>query len=140
MKTTKNMNQIVKVSIASIVLLLALTLTHARAAYGNSGMIKRNEIQAASNRLEALSLKIEKEIKFSVPAVPENTDDLFELKAAGYRLENMAASMEKAAKYVSTTLNEAGEDYEMIGIFASLDQVNNQIEQLIKYTVPSDVE
>jgi hypothetical protein len=139
MKTTKNMNQIVKVSIASLAMFMVLALTPAQAVNGNNGMLRKSDIQAATIRIETLNLQIEKAVKYNAPDVLENTTG-FELEAAGCRLENVAASAEKLARYIAPEIGDVTEDYEMIGIIASLDQVNSQIEQLIKYTVPADVE
>jgi len=140
MKATKNMNQTVKVSIASLTLLAASFFTPLQAAASKNNPAGVNEINAASNRLETLSLKIEKAIQFSTSDMLAYETEMFELETAVSSLEQMATTLEADLRYVSPEVVENVNDYEAVVAFANLDQLVHLTENLMKYSAPSVAE
>jgi len=140
MKAIKNMNQTVKVSIASLALLAASFFTPLQAAILKNNPAGANEIQAASNRLETLSLKIEKAIQFSTSDMLAYETEMFELETAVSSLEKMATTLEVDLRYVSPEVGENINDYEAVVALANLYQLNQRTENQIKYSAPSVTE
>ncbi len=66
MKTTKNLNQIAKVTLASAIFLFA-SLMPMQAASGKNTSSEMNEIQAASNSLAMYNNEVEKTVAFQRP-------------------------------------------------------------------------
>ena len=129
MKTTKNLNQIAKVTLASVTLLFA-SLMPMQAASGKNASSEMNEIQAASNSLAMYNTELEKAVAFNVPALSENSEE-FESFVAETRLNELFSSAAQEAQYVSPAVNE---NFEVAVALENLDQLNSQIEQSVKYT------
>ena len=129
MKTTKNLNQIAKVTLASVSFLFA-SLMPMQAVSGKNTSSEMNEIQTASNSLAMYNTELEKSVAFSAPALLENSAE-FEAFVAESRLNDLFASTAQEAQYVSPAVNE---NYEVAVAFENLDQLNSQIEQSVKYT------
>jgi hypothetical protein len=129
MKTTKNINQIAKVTLASVAFLFA-SLMPMQAASGKNTSSEMNEIQAASNSLAMYNTEIEKAVAFNAPALTESAEE-FEVFAAESRLNDLFSATAKEAMYVSPSVNE---DFEVAVAMENLDQLNAQIEQSVKYT------
>ena len=129
MKTTKNLNQIAKVTLASVTLLFA-SLMPIQAASGKNASSEMNEIQAASNSLAMYNTELEKAVAFNVPALSENSEE-FESFVAETRLNELFSSAAQEAQYVSPAVNE---NFEVAVALENLDQLNSQIEQSVKYT------
>lgn len=126
MKTTKNLNQIAKITFASVSFLLA-SLLPLQAASGkniNSGM---KEIQAASNQLAIFNKEIEKTVEFSAPELSEN----FETAIAESRLDDLFGTLASEAVYVSPSAHES---FEVADAIQNLDNLNSQIEESVRYT------
>lgn len=135
MKTLKNLNQIAKVSFASVTFLFA-SLMPMQAASGKNTASEMNEIQAASNQLAMMNNEVEKEVAFYAPATSEETE-AFELFVAESMLEDMFTSTARDAAYVSPSVNESLETAEAM---ENLDALNARIEQSVKYTAASIAE
>ena len=129
MKTSKNLNQIAKVTFASVTFLFA-SLMPTQAASGKNTASGMNEIQAASNQLAMFNNEIEKAVAFNAPAFSERSE-AFELFVAESMLEDMFSSVAQDAAYVSPSVNE---DFELAAAVESLDSLNAHIEQSVKYT------
>jgi len=129
MKTTKNLNQIAKVTLASVTFLFA-SLMPIQAASGKNASSEMNDIQAASNNLAVYNNEIEKAVAFNAPALSENST-AFEALFAESRLSDLFSSAAKDAQYVSPALKE---NFEVAVAMENLDQLNAQIEQSAKYT------
>ncbi len=129
MKTTKNLNQIAKVTLASVTVLFA-SLLPMQAASGKNASSEMNEIQAASNSLAMYNTELEKAVAFNVPALSENSA-AFEVFVAESRLNDLFSSAALEAEYVSPAVNE---NFELAVALENLDQLNSQIEQSVKYT------
>jgi hypothetical protein len=129
MKTLKNLNQIAKVSFASVTFLFA-SLMPMQAASGKNTASAMNEIQAASNELAMFNNEIEKAVAFYAPALSEKSE-AFEVFVAESMLDDMFSSVAKDAAYVSPSVNE---NFEVSVAVESLDSLNAQIEQSVKYT------
>jgi hypothetical protein len=129
MKTSKNLTQIAKVTFASVTFLFA-SLMPMQAASGKNTASGMNEIQAASNQLAMFNNEIEKAVAFNAPALSEKSE-AFELFVAESMLEDMFSSIAQDAAYVSPSVNE---DFEVAAAVESLDSLNAQIEQSVKYT------
>ena len=129
MKTTKNLNQIAKVTLASAAFLFA-SLMPMQAASGKNTSSEMNEIQAASNSLAMYNSEVEKAVAFNAPALTENSV-AFEAFVAESRLNDLFSSAAKEAQYVSPAVNE---DFEVAAALENLDHMNAQIEQSVKYT------
>jgi hypothetical protein len=129
MKTTKNLNQIAKVTLASVTLLFA-SLMPMQAASGKNASSEMNEIKAASNSLAMYNTELEKAVAFNVPALSENSEE-FEAFVAGSRLNDLFSSVALEAQYVSPAVNE---NFEVAVALENLDQLNSQIEQSVIYT------
>jgi hypothetical protein len=126
MKTTKNLNQIAKVTFASVTILFAsLMPMQAASVKGNSS--EMNEIKAASHQLAVFNNEIEKAVEFNAPVLSEN----FETVAAESRLEDLFGSLVNAAKYTSPSVNE---NFEVADALQNLDNLNSQIEESVRYT------
>jgi hypothetical protein len=126
MKTTKNLNQIAKVTLASVTLLFA-SLMPMQAASEKNASSEMNEIQAASNNLAMYYTELEKAVAFNAPALSEE----FEAFVAESRLNDLFSSAAQEAQYVSPAVNE---NFEVAVALENLDQLNSQIEQSVKYT------
>jgi hypothetical protein len=135
MKTLKNLNQIAKVTFASVTFLFA-SLMPMQAASGKNTASEMNEIQAASNELAMFNTEIEKAVAFNAPALSEKSE-AFEVFVAESMLDNMFNSVAKDAAYVSPSVNE---DFEVATAVESLDSLNAQIEQSVRYTAASIAE
>ena len=135
MKTSKNLNQIAKVTFASVTFLFA-SLMPMQAASGKNNASGMNEIQVASNELAMFNNEIEKAVAFNAPALSERTE-AFEVFVAESMLEDMFSSVAQDAAYVSPSVNE---DFEVALAVESLDSLNSQIEQSVKYTAASKAE
>jgi hypothetical protein len=129
MKTTRNLNQIAKVTLASVIFLFA-SLMPMQAASGKNTSSEMNEIQAASNSLAMYNTELEKAVAFNAPALSEKSDE-FEAFVAESKLEDLFTSAALAAQYVSPAVNE---DFEVAVALESMDQLNAQIEQSVRYT------
>ena len=129
MKTTKNLNQIAKVTLASVTLLFA-SLVPMQAASGKNTSSEMNEIQAASNSLAMYNTELEKAVAFNVPALSENSEE-FEAFVAESRLNDLFSSAALEAQYVSPAVNE---NFEVTVALENLDQLNSLIEQSVRYT------
>jgi hypothetical protein len=129
MKTTKNLNQIAKVTLASVTFLFA-SLMPMQATSGKNTSSEMNEIQAASNSLAMYNNEVEKAVAFNAPALSENSA-AFEAFVAESRLNDLFSSAALEAQYVSPSVNE---DFETSVALESLNQLNAQIEQSVKYT------
>jgi uncharacterized protein YchJ len=129
MKTTRNLNQIAKVTLASVTFLFA-SLMPIQATSGKNASSEMNEIQAASNSLAMYNLEVEKTVAFNAPVLSENSVE-FEAFVAESRLNDLFSSASKDAQYVSPSVNE---DFDAAVAMENLDQMNAQIEQSVKYT------
>ena len=129
MKTTKNLNQIAKVTLASVTLLFA-SLMPMQASSGKNTSSEMNEIQAASNSLAMYNTELENAVAFNVPALSENSEE-FEVFVAESRLNDLFSSAALEAQYVSPAVNE---DFEVAVALENLDQLNSLIEQSVRYT------
>jgi hypothetical protein len=126
MKTTKNLNQIAKVTFASVTILFA-SLMPMQAASVKSSNSEMKEIQAASSQLAMFNNEIEKAVEFNAPVLSEN----FETAIAESRLEDLFGSLVSVAKYTSPSLNE---NFEVADAMQNLDNLNSQIEESVRYT------
>ena len=126
MKTTKNFNQIAKVTFASVTLLFASLMPMQAASVKNSNS-EMNEIKAASQQLAVFNNEIEKSVEFNAPVLSEN----FETAIAESRLEDIFGSLVSAAKYTSPAVNE---NFEVADALQNLDNLNSQIEESVRYT------
>ena len=140
MKATKNITRIAKMSITSIALIAASFLTPVQASTDDNSALNRKELKEAVNRLETLNYKTENAIKFSAPAMIENTDGLFESEAAQARLDDMAVSLERSLQYISPSVNESMADQELNLAVENLEQLISKTEQIIKFSAPSFTE
>jgi hypothetical protein len=129
MKTSKNLNQIAKVTFASVTFLFA-SLMPIQAASGKNTASGMNEIQAASNQLAMFNHEIEKAVAFNAPALSEESE-AFEVFVAGAMLEDMFSSVAQKAAYVSPSVNE---NFETAEAMQNLDILNAEIEQSVRYT------
>jgi hypothetical protein len=129
MKTTKNVNQIAKVTLASVIFLCA-SLMPIQAASGKNTSSEMNEIQAASNSLAMYNNELEKTVAFNAPALSENSVE-FEAFVAETKLNDIFSSVAQEAQYVSPSVNE---NYEVAVAMENMDHLNAQIEQSVKYT------
>lgn len=132
MKTSKNLNQIAKVTFASVTFLFA-SLMPMQAASGKNTASGMNEIQTASNELSMFNNEIEKAVAFNAPALSEKSE-AFEVFVAESMLDEMFSSVEEDAAYVSPSVND---NFETAEAMESLDSLNAQIEQSVKYTAAS---
>jgi hypothetical protein len=135
MKTLKNLNQIAKVTFASVTFLIA-SLMPMQAASGKNTASEMNEIQTASNELAIFHNDIEKAVAFNAPALSEKSE-AFEVFVAESMLEDMFSSVAQDAAYVSPSVNE---DFDVAAAMESLDNLNAHIEQSVKYTAASIAE
>ncbi len=135
MKTSKNLNQIAKATFASVTFLFA-SLMPMQAANGKNTASEMNEIQAASNELAIFNNSIEKSVAFTAPALSEKSE-AFEAFVAELKLDDMFSSVAKDAAYVSPSVSE---DFDVAVAVEYLDSLNEQIEQLVKYTPASITE
>jgi hypothetical protein len=135
MKTSRNLNQIAKVTFASVTFLFA-SLMPMQAANGKNSASEMNEIQTASNELAMLNNDVEKSVAFTAPAVSEKSE-AFEAFVAEIMLDDMFSSLAKDAAYVSPSVNE---NFDVSNAVESLDSLNAQIEQSVKYTAASIAE
>jgi hypothetical protein len=129
MKTTKNLNQIAKVTLASVTLLFASFISM-QANSGKNTTSEMYEIQAATNNLDLYNVELEKEAAFSAPALSEKSAE-FEAFVAESNLNDLFTSAALDAQYVSPSVNE---DFEVAVALENLDQLNTQIEQSVRYT------
>jgi hypothetical protein len=129
MKTTNNVNQIAKVTLASLTFLFA-SLMPMQAASGKNTSSEMNEIQAASNNLAMYNHEIEKAVAFNAPTLSEKSEE-FEAFVAESRLNDLFSSAAREAQYVSPAVNE---NFEVAVALENLDQLNAQVEQSVKYT------
>jgi len=129
MKTTKNINQIAKVTFASVTFLFA-SLMPMQAFSGKNGASGISEVQAASNELAMFNKEIEETVAFSAPA---EKSEAFDLYVAESELEQMFENAEQHAAYVSPSVQE---DFEVSVAVDNLDSLNKQIEQSVKFTAP----
>jgi hypothetical protein len=135
MKTSKNLNQIAKVTFASVTFLFA-SLMPIQAASGKNTASEMNEIQTASNELAIFNNEIEREVAFNAPALSEKSE-AFEVYIAESMLDDMFSTVAQDAAYVSPSVNE---NFEIAEAMESLDSLNAQIEQSVKYTAAPDAE
>jgi len=126
MKTTKNLNQIAKVTFASVTFLFA-SLMPMQAASAKNSNSEKNEIQTASNQLAMFNMEIEKTVEFNAPVLLEN----FETATAESRLEDLFVSLASEAMYTSPSVNE---NFEVADAMQNLDNLNSQIEESVRYT------
>jgi hypothetical protein len=129
MKTTKNLNQIAKVTLASVTFLFASFMT-LQAASGKNTNSEMNDVQAASNSLAMYNNEVEKTVAFNAPALTENSA-AFEVFVAESRLNDLFSATALESQYVSPSVNE---DFDTAVALENLDQINAQIEQSVKYT------
>jgi hypothetical protein len=101
-----------------------------QATSGKNTSSEMNEIQAASNSLAMYNNEVEKAVAFNAPALSENSA-AFEAFVAESRLNDLFSSAALEAQYVSPSVNE---DFETSVALESLNQLNAQIEQSVKYT------
>jgi len=126
MKTTKNLNQIAKVTFASVTILFA-SLMPMQASSLKSSNSEMNEIKAAYNHLAIFNNEIENAVEFNAPVLSEN----FETVVAESRLEDIFGSLVSVAKYTSPSVNE---NFEVVDAMQKLDKLNSQIEESVRYT------
>ena len=126
MKTTKNLNQIAKVTFASVTILFA-SLMPMQAASVKSSNSEMNEIKIACNQLAMFNNEIEKAVEFTAPVLLEN----FETVTAESRLEDLFGSAADIARYTSPSVDE---DFEVADALQNLDNLNSQIEESLRYT------
>ena len=129
MKTTKNVNQIAKVTLASVIFLFA-SLMPMQASSGKNASSEMNEIQAASNSLAMYNNELEKTVAFNAPVLSENSAE-FEAFVAETKLNDIFSSVAQEAQYVSPAVNE---NFEVAVAMENMDHLNAQIEQSVKYT------
>jgi hypothetical protein len=129
MKTTKNLNQIAKVTLASVTLLFASLMPMQAASEKNAGS-EMNELRAASNSLAMYNTELEKAVAFNAPALSENSVE-FDAFVAESKLNDLFSSAAKEAQYVSPAVNE---NLEVATALENMDHLNAQIEQSVKYT------
>ena len=134
MKTTRNLNQIAKVTFASFTLLVA-ALMPIQASEGKNSS-EMNEIQAASSMLAMYNSEVEKSVAFNAPALSEKSEE-FEAFVAESKLDDLFGSVAGVAAYVSPAVNE---DFEVSVALDNLDQLSAQIEQSVKFTASSVTE
>jgi hypothetical protein len=126
MKTIKNLNQIAKVTVASISILFA-SLMPMKAASVKSSNSEMKEIQTASCQLAMFNSEIEKAVEFNAPVLSEN----FETVIAESRLEDIFGSLASAVKYASPSEIE---NFDVADALQNLDSLNSQIEKSVRYT------
>ena len=126
MKTTKNLNQIAAVTIASVTFLFASFMPVQAASAKNSNS-EMNEIKTASHQLAAFNNEIEKAVEFNAPVLSEN----FETVTAECRLEDLFGSLASVVKYTSPSINE---NFEVVDALQNLDNLNSQIEDSVRFT------
>jgi hypothetical protein len=126
MKTTKNFNQIAKVTFASVSFLFA-SLMPMQAASGKNSNSEMNEIQTASYKLAVFNNEIEKAVEFNAPVLSEN----FEMVTAESRLNDLFGSVESELMYTSPSVNE---NFEVANAMDNLNNLNSQIEASVRYT------
>jgi hypothetical protein len=126
MKTTKNFNQIAKVTFASVTILFA-SLMPMQAASVKNNNTEMKEIQAATNQLAMFNKEIEKSVEFNAPVLSEN----FETATAESRLEDIFGTLASTAKYTSPSANE---NFETAEALQNLDNLNSQIEESVRFT------
>jgi hypothetical protein len=135
MKTTRNLNQIAKVTFASVTFLFA-SMMPMQAATGKNTPSGMSEIQAASNELAMFNNEMAKSVAFFAPVLSEKSE-AFELYAAEAELDEMISDAAMDAAYVSP---EVHEDFEVAVAVENLESLNAQIEQSVKYTAVSVAE
>ena len=128
MKTTKNINQIAKVSLASVTFLFA-SLMPMQAASGKNTSSEMVEIQAASSSLAMYNAELEKAAAFNAPALSEKSE-AFEAFVAESKLNDLFSSAAQEAQYVSPAVNES---FEVAVALENMDHLTAQIEQSVKY-------
>jgi hypothetical protein len=126
MKTTKNVNQIARVTFAAVTILFA-SLMPMQAASVKSSNSEMKEIQAASSQLASFNNEIEKAVEFNAPVLSEN----FETVMAESNLEDLFGTVAGVAKYTTPSVNE---NFEVAEALQSLDNLNSQIEVSVMYT------
>jgi hypothetical protein len=126
MKTTKNFNQIAKVTFASVTILFASLMPMQAASVKNSNS-EMNDIKAASHQLAMFNNEIEKAVEFNAPVLSEN----FETATAESRLEELFGSITSIARYTSPS---ADENFEVVDALQNLDNLNSQIEESVRFT------
>ena len=126
MKTTKNLNQIAKVTFASVTIIFASLMTMQASSLKTSNS-EMNEIKAASSHLAIFNNEIEKAVEFNAPVLSEN----FETAVAEFKLEDIFGSLVSVAKYTSPSVNES---LEVTDALRNLDNLNSHIEESVKYT------
>jgi hypothetical protein len=129
MKTTKNVNQIAKVTLASAIFLFA-SLMPMQASSGKNTSSEMNDIQAASNSLAMYNNELEKTVAFNAPALSENSVE-FEAFVAETKLNDIFSTVAQEAQYVSPSVNE---NFDVAVAMENMDHLNAQIEQSVKYT------
>jgi hypothetical protein len=135
MKTSRNLNQIAKVTFASAIFLFA-SLMPMQAASGKNTASGMNEIQIASNELAMFNNEVEKTVAFNAPAFSEKSE-AFEVFVAESMLEDMFSSVAQDAAYVTPSVNDNLETAEAM---ESLDNLNAQLEQSARYAAASIAE
>ena len=135
MKTSRNLNQIAKVTFASAIFLFA-SLMPMQAASGKNTASGMNEIQIASNELAMFNNEIEKAVAFNAPSFSEKSE-AFEVFVAESMLEDMFSSVAQDAAYVSPSVND---NFETAEAMVSLNNLNAQLEQSVRYTAASIAE
>ena len=97
MKTTRTLNQIAKLTLASATFLFA-SLMPMQAASGKNTSSEMNEIQAASNSLAMYNTELEKAAAFNAPALSED----FEVAVALENMDQLSAQIEQSVKYTAS--------------------------------------
>ena len=126
MKTTKNLNQIAKVTFASVIILFASLMPMQAASVTNSNS-EMKEVKGASQQLAMFNNEIEKSVEFNAPVLSEN----FETATAESQLEDIFTTMASVARYTSPSVNE---NFEVADALQNLDILNSQIEESVRYT------
>jgi len=129
MKSTRNFNQTVKVTIASVTFLFA-ALMPIQATSGENNSSEMNELQAASSNLSMFNNELEKAAAFNAPAFSENSG-AFEVFVAESKLTDLFSSAAKETRYEAPAVYE---DLDVAVALENLDQLNSQVELSVRYT------
>jgi hypothetical protein len=140
MKTTTNFNQIASASILAATLFVFSAFAPVNAATTNDSYLSDYEVKAATDRLEAFNVNVERTISYKVAEINANEEvSEFEVAFAVERLENINSAIEESLKFTAPVVDEqvTGFDFEIYSATERLENTNNAIEDSIRYVAPS---
>lgn len=136
MKTKMNINQIARISFASLAVFFISAVSPILANNENNTAYLNSEYRVAAERLVALNMTIEESLKFTAPAVDEDVE-AYEIQAASERLENLNLTVEETIRYQASNVNEEAETYEVAVAKERLENLNLAVEQSIRFIAPA---